>query len=55
MNKTINDIVREVVEGEGECVLPEDMTWEDCHIEGHEGCYVMVCPCGTEFPDCDDK
>ena len=39
------------------CVLPEDMTWEDCKLAGHEeGCYVMVCPpCGTRFPDCEDK
>jgi hypothetical protein len=39
-----------------ECVLPEDMTWEDCQLEGHEeGCFVMICPCGTRFPDCEDK
>ena len=40
-----------------ECVLPEDMIWEDCQKVGHEeGCYVMVCPhCKTQFPDCEGE
>jgi hypothetical protein len=38
-----------------ECVLPEDMIWEDCDRTGHEeSCFVMVCPfCLERFYDCE--
>jgi hypothetical protein len=59
MNKTVNDIVREVVEGEGglSCVPPSEWEWEDCNIKGHEvECYMAICPaCGFIDRDCENK
>jgi hypothetical protein len=59
MNKTVNDIVREVVEGEGEgglaCVPPSEWEWEDCD-KGHAECYMAICPaCKTIDRDCEYK
>ena len=55
MNKTINDMVREVVEGEGDCVTFTEWDTRVCDM-GHEECYMSVCPtCGTIDRDCEYK